>query len=385
MASIVVAGDTSGTVTLAAPAVSGTTTLTLPTTSGTIVTTASGQTLTSPVLTNPSISSRGLTFSDASTQTAAASPYVLKNRIINGDMVIDQRNAGASVTADGNAVFPVDRWKIEDATDGVFTGQQVSDAPVGASYSLKVTITTADASLGSTQYASCYQLIEGYNTADLAWGTANAKTVTLSFWVKSSLTGTFGGSVTNSGWGSTYPFTYTISAANTWEYKTVTIAGSTSGTWLTTNGQGIGLFFGLGVGADYSGTAGAWTTGVKISATGATSVIGTNAATWQIALVQLEIGSTATPFERRLYGQELNNCFRYYYKYPGSPNIHGMLYASAKYIGTVFFPITMRTTPTIADLTGSYGTIENVGVSGMYMVRTSDNTYLSTYSASAEL
>ena len=302
----------------------------------------------------------GVTFPDSSLQGAAASPFVLKNRIINGAMVIDQRNAGASVTADGNAVFPVDRWKIEDATDGVFTGQQVSDAPVGASYSLKVTITTADASLGATQYASCYQLIEGYNTADLAWGTANAQTVTLSFWVKSSLTGTFGGSVTNSGWGSTYPFTYTISAANTWEYKTVTIAGSTSGTWLTTNGLGIGLFFGLGVGADYSGTAGAWTTGVKISATGATSVIGTNAATWQIALVQLEIGSTATPFERRLYNQELANCQRYYQTLDNiqiyvSPN-----YASWGYLNYQF-PIQMRSTPTSnqtavisVDLKGSY-------------------------------
>ena len=303
--------------------------------------------------------SSGIQFSDASIQTAAASPYVLKNRIINGDMRIDQRNAGASVTANGNAVFPVDRWKIEDATDGVFTGQQVSDAPVGASYSLKVTITTADASLGATQYASCYQLIEGYNTADLAWGTANAKTVTLSFWVKSSLTGTFGGSVTNSGWGSTYPFTYTISAANTWEYKTVTIAGSTSGTWLTTNGQGIGLFFGLGVGADYSGTAGAWTTGVKISATGATSVIGTNAATWQIALVQLEIGSTATPFERRLYNQELANCQRYYeksYTTTTAPNTNttegAVIYRGTTQSGnatgnTIFFKVEKRASPTM--------------------------------------
>ena len=254
--------------------------------------------------------SSGLIFPDGSGQETG----IGRNRIINGDMVIDQRNNGASVTANGNAVFPVDRWKIEDATDGVFTGQQVSDAPVGASYSLKVTITTADASLGATQYASCYQLIEGYNTADLAWGTANARTVTLSFWVKSSLTGTFGGSVTNSGWGSTYPFTYTISAANTWEYKTVTIAGSTSGTWLTTNGQGIGLFFGLGVGADYSGTAGAWTTGVKISATGATSVIGTNSATWQITGVQLERNSTATPFEWLPISTELALCKRYYEK-----------------------------------------------------------------------
>ena len=338
----------------------------------------------------------GVTFPDSSLQAAAASPYVLKNRIINGAMVIDQRNAGASVTADGNAVFPVDRWKIEDATDGVFTGQQVSDAPVGASYSLKVTITTADASLGATQYASCYQLIEGYNTADLAWGTANAQTVTLSFWVKSSLTGTFGGSVTNSGWGSTYPFTYTISAANTWEYKTVTIAGSTSGTWLTTNGLGIGLFFGLGVGADYSGTAGAWTTGVKISATGATSVIGTSAATWQIALVQLEQNTSATPFERRLYNQELANCQRYFITNVNSSSGAqlGSGYAtSTTNIDTLFpTPVVMRTTPSITvtanlrvrgnaqNITPSGQTVNSLCASGVFVSYTvSGATQYQTY------
>ena len=324
----------------------------------------------------------GVTFPDSSLQTAAASPYVLKNRIINGAMVIDQRNAGASVTADGNAVFPVDRWKIEDATDGVFTGQQVSDAPVGASYSLKVTITTADASLGATQYASCYQLIEGYNTADLAWGTANAQTVTLSFWVKSSLTGTFGGSVTNSGWGSTYPFTYTISAANTWEYKTVTIAGSTSGTWLTTNGLGIGLFFGLGVGADYSGTAGAWTTGVKISATGATSVIGTSAATWQIALVQLEIGSTATPFERRLYDKELVSCQRYFQK--RTNYIETTAPTGVNAYSQWIFKTTMRTNPTISNAGGT-GTVFNISVDGATSYASAYSNFFDTATANAEL
>lgn len=304
------------------------------------------------------VSGSQITFNDNTTQNTSAygGGFAFRNRIINGDMVIDQRNNGASVTANGNAVLPVDRWKIEDATDGVFTGQQVSDAPTGASYSLKVTITTADTSLGATQYASCYQLIEGYNTADLAWGTANAKTVTLSFWVKSSLTGTFGGSVTNSGWGSTYPFTYTISSANTWEYKTVTIPGSTSGTWLTTNGQGIGLFFGLGVGADYSGTAGAWTTGVKISATGATSVIGTNSATWQISLVQLEKGSTATSFDYRPYGQELALCQRYYYRTtPASGSAFGFGWNASTTVSVVAgsFPVPMRTRPTALEQSGT--------------------------------
>jgi hypothetical protein len=156
------------------------------------------------------------------------------------------------------------------------------------------------------------QRIEGFNAADLDWGTANAKTVTLSFWVRSSLTGTFGGSLQNSSQNRNYPFSYTISAANTWEQKTITITGDTTGTWLTTNGIGIRLNFGFGVGSTYSGTAGSWSATEYFSATGATSVVGTNGATFYITGVQLEQNTSATPFERRLISQELANCYRYF-------------------------------------------------------------------------
>ena len=238
------------------------------------------------------------------------------NRIINGDMRIDQRNDGSAVTTNGS--FPVDRYKIDFSTDGAFSAQRDTTAPSGFVNSLKWTVTTADASLGATQYAYVYQKIEGTNIADLAWGSASAKTVTLSFWVRSSVTGTFGGALQNSAGNRSYPFTYTISSADTWEYKTITIAGDTTGTWLTTTGVGIQVLLSLGMGSTYSGTAGAWAAATYASATGATNLMATLNATWYITGVQLEVGSVATPFERRDYGRELMLCQRYYQKLNGS-------------------------------------------------------------------
>jgi hypothetical protein len=237
-----------------------------------------------------------------------------KNRIINGAMVIDQRNAGASVTLTASTLYIVDRFGGVEDTDGGMTCQQVSQAPEGFTKSIVFTTTSADASLGSTQYCVGVQRIEGNNVADLGWGTALAKTVTLSFWVRSSLTGTFSGSLVNSAADRSYPITYTISAANTWEQKSVTVAGDTSGTWLTDNGIGIRVHFSLGSGSSYSGTAGAWASSLFFGATGATSVVGTNGATFYITGVQLEKGSTATSFDYRPYGTELALCQRYYEK-----------------------------------------------------------------------
>ena len=231
-----------------------------------------------------------------------------KNRIINGAMVIDQRNAGASVTpTDGQ--YTLDRWRSSLTQSGKYTIQQTSGNGFGNS--LGVTSTSAYSVLTGDFFA-LQQMIEGFNFNDLQWGTANASTVTLSFTVKSSLTGTFGGSLVNSAFNRSYPFTYTISAANTWETKTVTIAGDTSGTWIgTTNGIGCRVYFNLGAGSTYSGTAGAWAGAAYTSATGATSVVGTNGATFFITGVQLEKGSTATSFDYRPYGTELQLCQRY--------------------------------------------------------------------------
>jgi len=248
-------------------------------------------------------------------QFNSASSMGFKNRIINGAMVIDQRNAGAASTSSISGYF-LDRWHVTQSTTGKLIAQQNAGSvtpPTGFINYLGVTSQSAY-SIAAGDYYSIYQPIEGLNMADLAWGTASAATVTLSFWVRSSLTGTFGGALKNNANNRSYPFSYTISSANTWEQKTITIVGDTSGTWLTTNGVGMYVFFGLGVGSTYSGTAGSWAGANYMSATGATSVVGTNGATFYITGVQLEKGSTATSFDYRPYGTELQLCQRYFEK-----------------------------------------------------------------------
>jgi hypothetical protein len=290
----------------------------------------------------------------------AVTPSVnMKNRIINGAMVIDQRNAGASQSiASGGATYTLDRYRVSNQTDGALTTQQVSTAPTGFNNSAKVTITTADSSLSSGQFLYFAQWVEGFNFADCGWGTANAKTVTLSFWVQSSLTGTFGGAITNENVDRSYPFTYTISSANTWELKSVTIAGDTTGTWIgATNGIGVRVLFGLGAGSGVSGTAGSWSGSGFFSATGAVSVIGTNAATWFVTGVQLEVGSTATSFDYRPYGTELALCQRYYYKLAiGQGNsrvLSGYISSTTQSINLLNMPVSMRTSPTALETSGT--------------------------------
>jgi hypothetical protein len=234
-----------------------------------------------------------------------------RNRIINGDMRIDQRNAGASVTPSNS--YTLDRWVGYNTQASKFTIQQNAGSvtpPTGFTQYLGVTSSSAY-SITASDYFTISQLIEGFNVSDLGFGTAAAKTITLSFWVRSSLTGTFGGCLNNNV-DRSYPFTYTILAANTWEQKAITIAGDTAGTWVSTNAAAFGVHFGLGVGSTASGSAGSWVAGGLLSATGATSVVGTNGATFYITGVQLEPGTVATPFERRSYGAELALCQRYY-------------------------------------------------------------------------
>ena len=235
---------------------------------------------------------------------------VFKNRIINGAMVIDQRNAGASITVSSATNFNVDRFKSSNQTTAVVTAQQVSDTPIGFVNSSRLTVTTADSSIGSTEVCYISQLIEGFNVADLGWGTADAKTVTLSFWVKSSITGLMGGAISNTV--RSYPYSYTINSANTWEQKSVTIPGDTSGTWNKTNSIGMVVYFNIGCGSTYLATPGTWVTAEEFGPTGQVNVISTLNATWQITGVQLEVGSQATSFETRSYGTELALCQRYY-------------------------------------------------------------------------
>jgi len=339
------------------------------------------------------------TYGGADTSEYLVPVTQFKNRIINGAMVIDQRNAGASVTpTDGQ--YTLDRWQGWASAAGKYSIQQNAGSvtpPAGFTNYLGVTSLSAY-TVNSGDYISIRQCVEGYNMADLMWGTANAKTVTLSFWVRSSLTGTFGGVLKNADNTRSYPFTYTISSANTWEYKTITIAGETSGTWLTTNGNGIALIFGLGVGTTFQGTAGSWASANYWNATGATSVVGTNGATFYLTGVQLEVGSTATSFDYRPYGTELQLCQRYY----------SIIYVSADWDSAntwaaqgITFPATMRTSATFTAITNTLksnwsSTIFNVGnftagtitqgTNAQFEKTTSGRCYqFASYSASAEL
>jgi hypothetical protein len=292
------------------------------------------------------------------------------NRIINGDMRIDQRNGGASKTINAPlAIYTLDRWLTRgETTDGVYTVQQVTD---GGKRWLKATVTTADASIGAGQLYFVGQIIEGYNVADLLFGTASAKTFTLSFKVKSSVTGTFGGSVANHGTARSYPFTFTIDAANTVEEKTITIAGDTAGTWKIDNTEGLQVWWSLGIGSTFKGTAGSWATASYFGATGALDLIGTLNATFQITDVQIEEGTIATPFERQPIGAELALCQRYYEKSydlttaPGALTTNGQSYWVAP--GTLgrfslLFQTRKRAVPTVTSYsytTGASGVVRN--------------------------
>jgi hypothetical protein len=320
---------------------------------------------------------------------SAVNSMGFRNRILNGDCRIDQRNAGASVTPTGTT-YTLDRWALYPTQASKLSVQQSTTAPAGFTNSALITSLSAY-SVGAGDFFAFGQRVEGFNVADLGWGTASAQTVTLSFWVRSSLTGTFGGSLVNSAATRSYPFTYTVNSANTYEQKTVTIAGDTSGTWVTNNGIGIALYFGLGVGSTYSGTAGAWSGNYYFAATGATSVVGTNGATFYITGVQLEAGSVASPFERRDYGRELMMCQRYYFKtfeqntapaqnigsYSGA-----FVYPTTTAGATInrshnlFFPVQMRASPTLTTFSPSAASAEVYNSTGGLACTSSGSLYL---------
>jgi hypothetical protein len=311
---------------------------------------------------------------DSNGSVFSPSSSLFKNRLINGAMQIDQRNNGSSVTPTSNS-YTLDRW-VQYQTQASKVSVQRNAAsvtpPVGFTNYLGITSLSAY-SVGASDIFTISQTIEGLNVSDLAWGTANAATITISFWVRSSLTGTFGGALQNSAQNRSYPFTYTINSANTWEKETITIAGDTSGTWLTTNGVGLYLHLGLGAGSTFSGTAGAWAGSNLFSATGATSVVGTNGATFYITGVQLEKGTTATSFDYRPYGTEFFLCQRYFQEYL---SVNGAIFRANGVTGQKYywmpFSTAMRVSPTMSVGTPIYSNMSsavwaNIGPDGAEM------------------
>jgi hypothetical protein len=283
-------------------------------------------------------------------------------------MVINQR--GFSGTP-ANGAYTLDRYNVLMPVASKFTVAQSSTAPTGFVNSLLVTSSSAY-TVGASEGFGIQQVIEGYNIADLGWGTANAKTVTLSFWVRSSLTGTFGGALQNYASDRSYPFSYTVSSANTWTQASVTIAGDTTGTWTTTNSGGIALIFSMGTGATKSGTAGVWGSTYYTSVTGATSVVGTSGATWYVTGVQLEVGSSATSFEYRQYQQELALCQRYFEKLQGTVSISGAGIGGASVSANWNFKVTKRVAATVTGFSAT-----DVAIGGI------DTAYCQSTSAAA--
>jgi hypothetical protein len=291
-----------------------------------------------------------------SINNSSGSPFGFKNRIINGAMVIDQRNAGASITPTANA-YTIDRWRFPASQASKFTLQQNAGSvtpPAGFKNYLGLT-STSSYSVLVADYFGINQFVEANNTADLDWGTANAKAITLSFWVRSSLTGTFGGAIrTGDSSNYSYPFSYTINSANTWEYKTIIIPGPTAGTWGTGTSVGLDVWFSLGAGSSFSGTANTWAATNYIAPTGSTNIVETNGATWYITGVQLEKGSVATAFDYRPYTTELQLCQRYAIVYGRDQNYNeiggtGFAYSTTRTNIPVSMPVQMRSTPTISN------------------------------------
>jgi hypothetical protein len=339
MSKIALSGDVAGTgtFTIASPNSNSNYTLTLPTESGTVLT---GGTTTG-----------------------------FKNRIINGAMVIDQRNAGASV-AGVNGTYALDRWVPAIFGGGGFSVQRSTTAPTGFTNSLFLTVTTADSSLASGDYYGIQQFIEGYNVADLAYGSASASPVTISFWVRSSITGTYCVWAGNSSANKSYVGTYTVSAANTWEQKSITVSGDTAAALATDNSIGLRLWFTLGGGSSFTTTAGSWQSGTLFQTSAQTQWISTNGATFYITGVQLEKGSQATSFDFRDYGRELMMCQRYFAKSydintaVGTATRNGFInwnWQNLSNFGTVtiLLPVRMRAAPTTTnynpDLTNTVG------------------------------
>ena len=367
---------------------------TLPAISGANLTNVSATSLSG----NPSINTTGII---TATSFVPSSDSVtlggVRNMVINGDFQVDQRNNGAELSITNNSLFSADRWTHNNDGFTYYKTQRKNDGDVstiGTDLYMRVTVTTAVTMSGSTSQVLENNL-EGNTVKQLNLGNSSAKQCTLSFWVRSSLTGLFGGALQNSGYDRCHPFSYTINSANTWERKTFTFAttGFTSGNFGTGTGVGLRLVFSLGNGPGRQASPDQWHSSVKMGPTGETNLVATNGATLDIAKVQLEVGTQATPFEDIFYGDQLLRCQRYFAKARTRICFNGV---SGRYGFRTLGQFTMRAAPTV---TGSFasqglGSIQGYGsdatstqVRQIYVQTTAgsglDGTI--TYEASSEL
>jgi hypothetical protein len=285
--------------------------------------------------------------------------FGFKNRIINGGMVVNQYAPGASVISTAaSTVRPLDRFFVDNNGSGTVTCAQSTTAPAGFSNSLSLTVVSTDTP-ASGDYLLLSQIIEGYNIADLNWGTANAKTVTVSFWVRSSVTGTYGGSIRGGTSFYSYVFTYTVNAANTWEQKTITVPGTALTSFNTTTSQGFQVMLDLGSGTGQDGTANTWQAGSKWRTSACVNWISNSGATFLTTGWQVEVGTQATSFDFRSYGTELDLCQRYCEAYRADSSTNyayfsiGQVQTSIDTRQTFNFKTQKRALPTLSASAGS--------------------------------
>jgi hypothetical protein len=277
--------------------------------------------------------------------------YSFKNRIINGDMRIDQRNAGSPVTSSGTA-FSCDRWRAYSSGTGTFTATQSTSTPNNYfKNSIGVVVTTT----GTPSEAGFQQVIEGYNIADFGFGTSTAKSLTASFWVRSSVTGIYSFSLRQGSGAKSFVSPFNIATANTWQKIVVNIPGETTGTYNTTNGAGLIFEVCLGSNGLVTSTTDAWVSTNSVATPSQTNLLATAGATFYLTGATLEIGDTATSFDFRPYASELAMCQRYFQSYKGTPIMGGPLTANANRVGLPHFPVQMRISP-IWTFYNMYGT-----------------------------
>ena len=282
-----------------------------------------------------------------------------RNLVHNGEFIVSQRDFSSAVTQAAEA-FTIDRWKTRMSSGSDFSVQQVADAPAGFYNSAKITSLDAT-TVGASDYYQFQHCIEGYNINPANVGTTTAKPLTLSFHVKSSLTGTFSVCFSNNAGDRFLAQNYTISSADTWEKKTISIPAITTGSWNRDSTAGLFIYFTLGAGSGTLQSTGSWGTSFGRGGTGGANVVATNGATWQITGVQLEVGSQATAFEHRSFAEELRLCQRYYFQGDGQEPgaslnaYYGSAYSSSNAMVNIYFPTTMRAKPTVTNPTHGGG------------------------------